>query len=176
MVINEMKIFKALAGFRAVTFGCVAFLLVAFAGVSIAGEKYQSVVTKIIDGDSLVVLHRGDRKMIRLYGIDSPEWNQPFAQLAKNYLERTVLNEKTVVQHLYSDNYGRSIALLSLRDININEELVAKGFVWVHRYYCKKKMCSNWRSLEKQARKGRRGLWQEKDPTPPWIWKNKRNG
>ena len=165
---------EILTRFRSFAVGLGVLLLVSCSSVSIAAEKYQGIVVKIIDGDSLIVMHRGERETIRLYGIDSPEWNQPFAQLAKNYLENTVLNKKVVVERLYSDSYGRSIALLSLRNVNLNEELVANGFVWVHKYYCKMKICSKWWSLEKQARNSKRGLWQEKDPIPPWIWKHRK--
>ena len=148
-------------------------LVVMFSAACDAGEQYRGRVVTIIDGDSLVVEQGGEKKTIRLYGVDSPEWDQPFAMLAKKYLERTALNQNVIVNPLDKDRYKRSIALVYLHNMSLNKELVVRGYAWVHRYYCKKKVCHEWRLLEKKARKNKRGLWQEENPTPPWKWKRR---
>ena len=168
-----MKILGIICRFKTAVIGGVALFVVSCLNVIPADGKYGGIVVKIIDGDSVVVMRGGEKKTIRLYGVDAPEWDQPFASLAKKYLKSRILNKKVVVQHLYEDSYERSIALLSFQDMNLNQALVEKGYAWVHRYYCKKKFCSNWLTLEDKARESKRGLWLEENPTPPWRWKHR---
>lgn len=132
-------------------------------------------VTKVVDGDSLVVRGNTNKKIkIRLYGIDSPEWNQKNAKLSSKYLKKTIYKKKITYKVMDYDRYGRVIALVKIGDININKELVRKGYVWVYSRYCKEKYCKEWKVLQKSAKKRRIGLWQEKDPISPWRWKRKK--
>lgn len=33
---------------------------------------------------------------------------------------------------------------------------------------------NRWKKLEQDAHTTRRGLWSQKNPTPPWKWRQKR--
>lgn len=149
---------------------CVVLI---FVGECHAHEKYHGRVVAIIDGDSLVVERRGKKLETRLYGIDAPEWGQPHAELAKRYLEKRALGGKALVSVLYQDKYDRDIAIVHVGRENLNLNLVGNGYAWVHPFFCKKKICVEWRVAEKKARKAGKGLWQERKPTPPWKWKRK---
>jgi endonuclease YncB( thermonuclease family) len=131
----------------------------------------KTVVTKVIDGDSLEVRSNDTLKTIRLYGIDSPEWKQPFSRKAKSYLEKRLLKHEVELEVLYDDRFGRSVALVYHRGINVNQLLVQEGLAWVHVYYCHKEICENWKRLEQIARSKKIGLWQDNRPVPPWVWK-----
>lgn len=140
------------------------------------GNEHLEVTVKyIVDGDSLIVAGSGEKHEIRLYGIDTPEWGQPYAKEAKAFLIQTVLGKKVKVRKLYYDKYGRNIALVYLGDDCLNEILVARGMAWVHIAYCKRPVCNAWRALQAKARKQRTGLWKEREPTPPWEWKRKKH-
>ncbi|RAX28924.1 UNVERIFIED_CONTAM: hypothetical protein DQE83_29115, partial [Escherichia coli] len=61
-------------------------------------QQYSARVVKIIDGDSFQVSHHGKHVNIRLYGIDAPEWRQPFSRSAKKYLQSILQGEVVDVQ------------------------------------------------------------------------------
>ncbi len=129
-------------------------------------------VKKIIDGDSILVTSRGEDIKVRLWGIDTPEYRQPYSKAAAK-VTRKLLQYGTVdllVKDL--DDYGRVVALVTMKDgQSVNELLVKNGFAWVHIYYCKEPVCEKWKALEKEAKENRLGLWQEAEPVAPWVWK-----
>ena len=133
-----------------------------------------AMVMKVVDGDSLEILHEGKWRAIRLYGIDSPEWKQPYSKKAKLYLERLLLGKNVEIEEFYADKFSRSVALIYFQGICVNKLLVEQGLAWVHIYYCHKKICEQWKELEEQARDEKIGLWQEKRPIPPWVWKRQK--
>mgnify|MGYP003334001861 CR=1 FL=1 len=54
-------------------------------------EDYMGVVTRIIDGDSLVVQHEDNYNKLRLRYIDAPEKSQDYGNESKKFLESLVL-------------------------------------------------------------------------------------
>jgi endonuclease YncB( thermonuclease family) len=136
-----------------------------------AGETYSATVRKIIDGDSLVVAVGQDNVEVRLYGVDCPEFDQPYSRDAKNFAGERVLRKMVVIKPVYYDSYGRLVAIVIRDDHVLNKELVQAGLAWVSPRYCKKSFCSSWQASESIARNERRGLWQDERPDPPWQWK-----
>lgn len=131
-------------------------------------------VTKIIDGDSLVLRNpRGKRVEVRLYGIDSPEWDQPDAELSKKYLKEQVLRKNVDFEVYDVDRYGRKVAIVRTNGGSLNESLVEQGFAWVYPRYCTKKICEKWRHQEIKASRAKKGLWKKKKPVSPWQWRHK---
>ncbi len=134
-------------------------------------ETFTSRVIKIIDGDTIVINHNRNRVVVRLWGIDTPEWGQTFSRKALLFSQKSVLNKLVVVQSKDWDDYGRLVATVKVGEKTLNQELVEAGLAWVHIYYCREAICTLWKNLEYEARQERKGLWYEKKPTPPWIWK-----
>jgi endonuclease YncB( thermonuclease family) len=62
--------------------------------------------------------------------------------------------------------------ILDGQDMNL-EQLKA-GMAWFYRYY-QKELSLEKRKLyakaEAEARANKKGLWQDKDPMPPWEWR-----
>jgi len=137
----------------------------------LAQEPFTGVVTKVIDGDSLQITVNGKKIETRLYGIDSPEYDQDSSKGAKKFVVNQVSGKQVTVYPQYKDSYGRLVAIISLKGKSLNYELVASGYAWVYPRYCKKAICSSWEEAQKKARKKRLGLWSEKKPVPPWRWK-----
>lgn len=134
-------------------------------------STYKARVISIIDGDSLELLSDRGSVTIRLWGIDSPEWDQPFSDSAKHYVKDLLFNKEVVVEPYYTDAYDRTVAQIFLFGKSLNQILIEKGLAWVHVYYCDRHICSYWRELEARARQQELGLWSAQNPTPPWIWK-----
>ncbi len=136
-----------------------------------AGSTFTAVVSKIIDGDSIVVKSGKKYIEVRFYGIDCPEWNQHSAMLAKRYIKARIYKKRVIVDPQYHDSYGRLVALIEYKGQDVNGGLVKSGMAWVYPKYCKKKVCEKWREDQSSAQGGSRGLWESIEPVPPWQWK-----
>jgi endonuclease YncB( thermonuclease family) len=114
----------------------------------------------VIDGDSL----REGQTEIRLYGIDAPEYRQtcrdasqtefPCGKRAAQELRSLVRGAEVKCQSLETDRYGRAVATCLVGHININREMVAKG--WAVAFI---QFGSDYVLVEKQARAAKLGLW-----------------
>lgn len=141
-----------------------------------AGDMFSASVKKIIDGDSLMVATAGGTVEVRLYGVDCPEYDQPYSREAKAFAERKVLGKKVMIEPVAEDSYGRMVAVVLKGDNVLNRELVQNGLAWVYPRYCKKAVCSSWKKVERMAREEKIGLWQDDQPNPPWQWKRSKRG
>ena len=158
-------------------FCLVLFVLVPLRspGARAAGNE-EAVVTHVIDGDSLELRQGGRTCQARLWGIDTPEYDQEFAEMAKNYTRRMAEEKTAAIFRKYTDRFDRAVVVVWVNGILLNEELVRKGLAWVHDRYCQEEICSSWRRLEQEARKKRIGIWAGDRPIPPWQWKSRQRG
>jgi micrococcal nuclease len=62
--------------------------------------------------------------------------------------------------------HGRP-ASVRLSDTLVNEELIRQGLAWVFSRYCDRPICHQWKAVEEEARKARRGLWSMPNPVAP---------
>jgi micrococcal nuclease len=83
-------------------------------------------VKAIVDGDTLILAN--DTK-VRLIGINSPEENQPYYELAKEKLESLLAGKAVdlVSDQDKLDQYGRQLQYVYLGDMFINYEMVKAG-------------------------------------------------
>lgn len=152
---------------------CWGILLACLAFVE-SIEAKKAYVVKIIDGDSLqVTLGGGKTDEFRLYGIDAPEYGQPYGNSAKRLLSKTILGKTVDYETVTRDKYGRHIVIVKSNGKTINEQLVRNGYAWVYPRYCKRKVCKKWKNLQKKARSKKYGLWKGKDQISPWDWRYK---
>ncbi|PIE73117.1 MAG: hypothetical protein CSA20_03225 [Deltaproteobacteria bacterium] len=151
----------------------VTFLLLHLsAGVVFAKDLFQANVTRIIDGDSLVVQAKDRRYEIRLYGIDTPEYDQPYAGKARRYLKSSFLHKRVTVTPIEYDKYGRLVAIVGEPGMKpVNALLLEKGLAWFYPRYCKKSICKSWKKIEKRAKRRHINIWSGQHPVPPWLWK-----
>jgi len=71
-----------------------------------------------------------------------------------------------------TDRYKRTVARVTCGGIDANAEQVNRGMAWVYRRYSKD---HDLYVLEHGARVGKRGLWADSSPTPPWLWRKNSN-
>jgi endonuclease YncB( thermonuclease family) len=136
---------------------------------STAYAEFTGLVVSILDGDTLTVLNDGKEEDIRLNGIDCPEKNQVYGNKAKQFTSNKALNTVVTVEVKGVDRDGRTIADVILADgTNLNRELVREGLAWWFFKYSKDEML---RALEMDARDGKRGLWANPLPMPPWVFR-----
>lgn len=133
-------------------------------------QIFRSKVVGIMDGDTFKLLTKDSTTVkIRLANIDCPEKKQPFSAKAKQFVSEAIFSKHVTVQVLKKDRYRRLIANVFYEDsINLNHELVKHGLAW---HYVKYSNDTILQSLEDKARLDRIGLWQDKNPIPPWDWR-----
>ena len=130
----------------------------------LAGE-YK--VTRVIDGDTLVVQKGATSLTIRLVGIDAPEVShkkyepgQPYSQQSTKHLAKLVQNRSADVKSYGADRYGRILGEVFVDGNNVNLEMVKTGLAEVYRGTpAPGQDVRPYRRAEEEARKAGRGMW-----------------
>ena len=138
-------------------------------------ETITGTLDSVINGDTITVISKGKKVEIRLFGIDTPEKTQPFGQVARNFTGGKAAKGEIRVEPVTKtkDHDGRTVAMVFVNGINLNEQIISQGFGWVYRQYCKESYCADWLKLEADAKASHKGLWADANPTPPWEFRQK---
>jgi len=67
--------------------------LLFFPSITLAGQGGSAVVERIIDGDTISVKYNNKRLKVRLWGIDTPEYRQPYSKAATKFTSKMVAGE-----------------------------------------------------------------------------------
>lgn len=114
------------------------------------------------------MLVNNEQIKIRLHGIDCPEKAQDFSNVATEFLSGYVFNKVVTVRKMDTDRYGRTIGMVTVDGVNVNEQLLEAGLAWHYKRYDNN---PDWAKLEEQARKNKKGLWVQINAIPPWEWR-----
>jgi endonuclease YncB( thermonuclease family) len=138
---------------------------------------WSGKVIGVADGDTITALREGKQQVkIRLYGIDCPERGQAFSRKAKQFISELVFGKVVEVEPVDIDRYNRLVALVTVSERLVNEELIKVGFALVYTRYCHRPICERWKVLENEAREAKRGLWADPNPIPPWEFRRQERG
>lgn len=127
----------------------------------------EPVLKKVIDGDTVIILDQGKTYRLRLLDIDAPESQQTYGKQSKRHL-MALCDGKITVQARGIDSYGRTLGHLYCNHIDASKYQVAQGMAWFNRRYSSRTELA---SLQQQAQQHTLGLWQQANPTPPWVWR-----
>lgn len=144
---------------------------------NISPDVFNGFVTRVIDGDTIIVTD-GVKYRVRLYGVDTPERNQPFGVNATKFTKTHVLNKYVKIILKGQDRYGRKIGIVKVLNNNfdLNKELVCRGYAWYVPKYCKDfEICSEYQSCFDQARSKKLGLWKLDNSVKPSIWRKQKH-
>lgn len=133
--------------------------------------SWPAKVVSITDGDTIVVLHEGQKKEIRLYGIDCPEKGQGHGEQAKALTAALVSGRNVDVEQKDIDKYKRIVGLVKVDGQCLSELIIQNGYAWVYTKYCQEKFCTDWVKLEGIARQQKKGMWADPSIVPPWEWR-----
>jgi micrococcal nuclease len=156
-------------GIRSRTF--VLFFAVCFLMSPATATAWSGKAVGVSDGDTITVLHGRQPEKIRLWGIDCPEKGQDFGTRAKQATSALVFGKVVEVEPMTVDRYGRTVAFVRVGNTLVNEELIRRGLAWVFTRYCDRPICQEWKLLEEEAQKARRGLWSMPNPVAPWEFR-----
>ena len=136
-----------------------------------AGELVGRVV-EVSAGDTLTVLGADkQRHIVRLADIDAPEMAQRFGTASRQSLAELCAGKTAQVEDRGLDGDGRTLGWVMCAGINANGEQVRRGMAWV--YVPRARPTSALYTLEANARLARRGLWRDRRPVAPWVWRAK---
>lgn len=85
----------------------------------------------VVDGDTIDVEGVG---RVRLVGVNTPERGQPGYQTATDYVKSMVLGKKVYLDiddAKHYDKYDRTLAVVYIDNINLNQELLKRGYAEV---------------------------------------------
>jgi micrococcal nuclease len=179
MRVNYKKAYFLIAGVVATLF-FLGFLYVYLSSSSTSTRgKYAEYirsdtlypVTRVVDGDTMVVDVGGHGVTLRLIGIDTPETVDPRKPVqcygpeasseAKQLLSgKQVYLEKDPAKGDY-DKYGRVLVYLRLSDgLFYNEHMIEEGFAHEYTYFKEPyKYQTEFKKSEESAKKSHKGLW-----------------
>jgi micrococcal nuclease len=138
-------------------------------GGSPCGET-EAKVTRVIDGDT-IELESGVK--IRYLLVDTPEISggvECYGENAKQFNTDRVLNKTVQISYdeQCTDNFGRSLAYVTVDGEEINSLLVRNGYACVLFIAPDgAARVDEFNALQLDAKNARRGLWSACNPLPP---------
>lgn len=146
------------------------FALLLSAAVPVFAATLQGKVTQVFDGDSLLFQPAGGGKPleVRLQDIDAPEICQPGGTESRAYLQAFVQDKPARLDTGPADTYGRTLAVLTVDDMNVNLRMVAEGHAWSLRTKWNR---GTFVAQEKMAAALKRGLHGSPGAIQPSEWR-----
>jgi micrococcal nuclease len=99
------------------------------------GIELSGPVTKVVDGDTLDV----NNVRVRLALVDTPEIGEKGYQSAKDFVKNLCLGNAEVDiddGQRGGDRYGREVGVVYCNGVNVNSELLKKGYAITYTDYC----------------------------------------
>lgn len=134
----------------------------------------EVMVTGIMDGDTVKVRREGVQVAVRLEGIDAPERKQAFGAKAKEALGKLLEGKEVRLVETGKDRYGRTLGRLLVAGspegvpTDVCVEMVRLGFAW---HFTRYNRDADLAAAQREAVKAKRGLWADKDPVAPWVFR-----
>jgi micrococcal nuclease len=137
------------------------------AAVAAASSDTAYEVSKVIDGDTIIVKIAGEAETVRLIGIDAPETGtngECFATEATQALKSLLAGERVTLEKDSTqgerDKYDRLLAYVFTESgANAAEELIRGGFAKEYTYNKTYTYQKEFKAAQKNAQDAKRGLW-----------------
>jgi endonuclease YncB( thermonuclease family) len=147
-----------------------ALMAMAFISLNVFAEsEITGKVVSVIDGNTIeLITDQSESYKILLYGIDSPELGQDYGDKAQRLLQKMVLDKIVNVRIQGKDRWGNRLGILLIEGkVDPRLNLLEAGLAWT----AEKNPIEELESIKEKARENGKGLWKQKDPTPPWTYR-----
>lgn len=130
-------------------------------------------VIRVVDGDTYHLLTEDNQTLkVRMEGIDAPERAMLFYKASKDYLGKLCFGKSVRLKSSGKDQYGRYLGSTYLEDgTELCHEMIKAGLAWHYKRYNSDEDLAQ---LEIEARKAKKGIWSDLNPTPPWDYRKLR--
>ena len=127
-------------------------------------------VSWVADGDTLLVLPQDSHEAVklRIEGIDAPERCQPGGDASRDALIDMVHRKTVEVTPHGTDTYGRVLGRVEIDGRDVGAEMVTAGMAWAYRF---RVSAGPYASLERQARRQKKGLFAQAQPMTPRVFR-----
>ena len=127
---------------------------------------YDTIVTRIVDGDTVVAEVNNKQEKIRIIGINTPESVDPrrpvecFGKEASAKASKLLLNKDVTLENYQErDRHGRMLGYIRLSDgTDFGKEMIETGYAYSFKSYSHRRL-AEYNRIEKVARKDSMGLW-----------------
>lgn len=145
--------------------------------LTVQADTLTGRIVSVADGDTITLLDSANRQhRIRLAGIDAPERTQDFGQKSKTSLSAMTINQNAAAHCRKRDRYQREVCVVTVDGKDVGLEQIRAGMAWWYQDYAREQTAKerdDYAQAEFQAKIRRFGLWNSKNPTPPWEWRKR---
>lgn len=133
-----------------------------------------SMFGRVIDvssGDVITIFNLNRPVRVRLLGVDAPEMDQAFGDVAKKHLFDLIHDKGVVVEYSGIAADGSVAGRVLLNDMDIGAQMIRDGAAWFDPNNLSRLSATDrelYQHSEQAARSERRGLWQAVNPLAPW--------
>ena len=122
---------------------------------------FEAKVEHVCDGDSIIVRGRFGRVKLRI---------------AERRLRAMLQGRSVKVRSVAADRYGRWVSTVTADGVDAGLVMVEEGEAWAYRTYLwalPKEARGRYLAAEARAMRAGRGLWAERSPEAPWLWRRR---
>jgi endonuclease YncB( thermonuclease family) len=152
----------------------IALLLLFCHALPANANTIQGLVREVHDGKTITVENTGRRIRVTLKGMDAPEQDQPYGDVALQHLTSLIMNRPVAIE-LNGLGAGSTLigkVICDERDIAL--QMIRDGVAWFDRSSENGLSGADRRiyaDSEQAARSEHRGIWRDASPIPPWEWR-----
>jgi endonuclease YncB( thermonuclease family) len=128
-------------------------------------------VIEVNSGDVITIFNLNRPVRVRLMGVDAPEMNQTFGDVAQKHLADLVFEKSVLVEYGGIGADSSLTGRVLLNDADIGAQMIRDGVAWFDASSGNRLSANDrevYQQSEQAARTEKRGLWQEENPIAPW--------
>jgi len=138
---------------------------------NIKAASFSGKVIEINDADEITVFNLNRPVRVRLLGVDAPEKDQFYGDVAKQHLKDLIFDKLVSVEYSGIGSNGSLVGRVLINGTDVGAQMIRDGVAWCDPTY-DSRLTETDRNIylqsEQAARNEKRGLWQADHPVAPW--------